>query len=338
MDVEECYSELGLEAGCSDAEVKAAWRRLAAQWHPDRNDSPQAMRKMQRINRALEEIRRARADGLDELDRAPDPARADRSAPRPAHTVHHSLTATLEEAIAGAARWLQGEVQADCTGCSGTGAQAGPCATCEGSGRVRQPLWFGWAGSQVACRDCSGTGVTPQRCERCEGEGRQRLGRYRCRVQLPAGCREGVLPTITTRAKGPQGAFDIDVSVRVAIAPHALFTLVDDGTIRCEVPVDGFAWMANRWTEVPTPDGLQQMRLRRGALAYRIRGQGFPDADGNRADLIVNVEPIFPEALSPVQEACIDRLVASNTGTIRTPAGKRMAQFRASMAEWKDTA
>jgi len=42
--------------------VKAAWRRLSARWHPDRNDSPQALRKIQRINRALEEIRRARGE------------------------------------------------------------------------------------------------------------------------------------------------------------------------------------------------------------------------------------------------------------------------------------
>ena len=50
MHLDDSYHELGLAPGSSDAEVKAAWRRLSARWHPDRNDSPQALRKMQRIN------------------------------------------------------------------------------------------------------------------------------------------------------------------------------------------------------------------------------------------------------------------------------------------------
>ena len=62
MHLDDSYHELGLAPGSSDAEVKAAWRRLSARWHPDRNDSPQALRKMQRINWALKAIRQARAE------------------------------------------------------------------------------------------------------------------------------------------------------------------------------------------------------------------------------------------------------------------------------------
>jgi hypothetical protein len=66
--------------------------------------------------------------------------------------------------------------------------------------------------------------------------------------------------------------------------------------------VDGFAWMANRWIDVPTPGGLQQMRLRRGFLTYRIKGQGWPlPAGDERADCIVTVDPQFPEELSSQQ-------------------------------------
>jgi len=46
-----------LAPGATETEVKAVWRRLVSQWHPDRNDSSSAVAKMQRINQALKGIR-----------------------------------------------------------------------------------------------------------------------------------------------------------------------------------------------------------------------------------------------------------------------------------------
>jgi len=107
--------------------------------------------------------------------------------------------------------------------------------------------------------------------------------------------------------------------------------------LKCELPVDGFAWMANRWVEVPTPRGLQQMRLRRGHLNYRIRNAGLPwTTAAEAADCIVTVVPMFPDELSHQQEAAIDRLVASNSGTAGTPAGDRMAAWNRVVSGWRD--
>src|SRR5688572_29090777 len=102
MHVDDPYHELGLPPDSSDAEVKAAWRRLSARWHPDRNDSPQALRKIQRINRALEEIRRARGEPEAEADKDP--------APSPQPTVEHTVRLTLEEVVTGCVREIRGEV------------------------------------------------------------------------------------------------------------------------------------------------------------------------------------------------------------------------------------
>lgn len=52
MDIDDPWAELGLAPGADAAAIKAAWRRLVAQWHPDRNKAPNAHSKMQRINRA----------------------------------------------------------------------------------------------------------------------------------------------------------------------------------------------------------------------------------------------------------------------------------------------
>src|SRR6476469_2913759 len=101
MHVDAPYHELGLPPGSSDAEVKAAWRRLSARWHPDRNDSPQALRKIQRINRALEEIRKARGEPQAEPDENPAAAEP---------TIEHNVSLTLEEVVTGCVREVRGEV------------------------------------------------------------------------------------------------------------------------------------------------------------------------------------------------------------------------------------
>ena len=105
----------------------------------------------------------------------------------------------------------------------------------------------------------------------------------------------------------PAGTLELSIELQA----HKIFTLGDDGILRCEMPVDGFAWIAGRWIDVPTLSGLQKMRLQRGHHAYRLRGQGFPlERRGERGDYIVSVLPTFPASLSAEQEALLDRLMA----------------------------
>lgn len=329
MDLDDPYQELGLSPGASDAEVKAAWRRLSARWHPDRNRSPHALRKIQRINRALEMIRQSRSAQQTE---AGDPA----SGPdRP--IVEHAVNITLEEVVTGCVREVRGEVIQDCADCGGSGRQPQParCSKCRGTGHVRQHLWFGWVATTAACTACDGTGQTHPACPACAGSGKAPANRYRCRVRIAPGARSGDLIDVTTRVQG--SAHRMALRVRIELQPHEFFAADADGTVKCELPVDGFAWMADRWIEVPTPRGLQQMRLRRGHLNYRIRNAGLPWADGaEAADCIVTVVPLFPDELSAQQEAAIDRLVASNSGTAGTAAGDRIAAWRRRVMRWQD--
>lgn len=316
MNIDESYAELGLEPGCSDAEVKEAWRRLAARWHPDRNPSPQALRKIQRINRALAEIRRWKADEETAEGEA-------------AVVVEHSLDLTLEEAARGCSRELRGELVDDCAHCAGSGVQAQPqrCKECAGSGRVRSQLWFAWMAGSMECGACSGQGSTRAQCTHCEGRGRAHARKYRCRVQVPAGARAGTTLEASARLHGR--AEPLALRVRIGLQPHPFFTLDADGTVRCELPVDGFAWMGERWIEVPTPRGPQQMRLRRGYLSYRIKDEGLG------ADCMVTVTPLFPDSLGKAQEALLDRLIAGNTGASATPAGQRMREWQETLEGWQ---
>lgn len=331
MDLDDPYQELGLAPDSSDAEVKAAWRRLSARWHPDRNKSPQALRKIQRINRALEVIRQARREQRTEEDPAPAAAEP---------VIQHTVSITLEEVVTGCVREVRGELVEDCADCEGSGLQpqATECAECGGAGHIRQHLWFGWVATTVECTACQGQGRTQQACAACAGSGKAPARKYRCRLQIPPGARAGDRLDATARVQGSQRK--LALRVRIELQPHEFFTAESDGTLKCELPVDGFAWMANRWIEVPTPCGLQQMRLRRGHLNYRIRNAGLPWADGTggteAADCIVTVVPLFPDELSAEQEAAIDRLVASNSGTNGTAAGERVTAWTRLVDRWQE--
>lgn len=324
MTLDESFRELGLSPGSSDAQVKQAWRQLAAHWHPDRNASPQALRKIQRINRALDEIRRWRASGFADLPQARE------CAPQEAEEIlDQQVSITLEEACGGCSRELQGEVVEACDQCDGSGHEprASACTQCVGSGRTRSPFWFPWLAGDSECEACGGEGASHARCAGCEGRGQARPRRYRCRIDVPPGTRAGEVLHVHARVRGRQREHALHLRVSVTLQPHPVFALEADGTVQCTMPVDGFAWMAERWTEVPSPHGVQQMRMRRNALTYRLKGHGL-----GGADCIVTLAPLFPEELGAEQQLLVDRLMAGNTGARGTAAGKRIAAWQAQMA------
>lgn len=333
VELDDPYRELGLTPEASDAQVKAAWRRLAARWHPDRNASPQALHRIQRINRAIEAIRQARGDA-DETGEAPPPSTPP-EAPADEHPIEHTLSLSLEEAARGCVREVQGEIARSCAACSGSGlASAQACVACGGEGQLRQALWFGWLSASVNCETCGGAGTLQVPCAGCGGSGHETPRRYRGRLRIPPGVREGQRLQARVRVQGSEGQQPLDV--RISLQPHEFLALEADGTVRVEVPVDGFAWVAGHWIEVPTPYGLRQMRLQRGALTYRIRGEGFPAApSGPRADCLVTVVPLFPQEWNTRQAALLDKLVAANTGDAASEAGARVQAWAGMVAAWQ---
>jgi DnaJ-class molecular chaperone len=333
VDLDDPYSELGLTAGASDAEVKAAWRRLSARWHPDRNASPHAVQRIQRINRAVEEIRSARQRADDSGDApAPPPTPADaRDQP-----VEHAITLSLEEAASGCIRSVHGKIARTCTDCHGSGQAPEPvtCPHCDGEGQVRQTVWFPWLTTPVRCDACQGRGSKSVPCASCQASGQAAPLTYRSRLRIPPGVRDGHQLHARVKLHGREGHQSLDV--RISVRRHDFMSLQEDGTIRMEVPVDGFTWIAGRWIEVPTLYGMRRMRLQRGALTYRIRAAGFPTSpSGAHADCLVSVVPLFPAEWAEGQEALLDALIQTNTGDETTDAGARAEAWKRTVAAWR---
>ena len=102
------------------------------------------------------------------------------------------------------------------------------------------------------------------------------------------------------------------------------------------MPVNGYAWMTERWVDVPTPDGLQHMRLARDARVYRLAGKGFPAVpNGPRGDFIVRVTPVFPTLDDPQQPDLLDRLIAQSTQVAQADVDQPLGQWARRMASWQ---
>lgn len=393
MEIVEAYAELGLAPGASEREIKAAWRRLVSRWHPDRNPSPQAIGRMQRLNHAFEALRSAGRDapagdaappdasawGPADPPPAADPASkasrarggapngtkrgastgskarskpgnasrrrtqsapgdnsdptgdASASAAADGRVVHRKVRLTLEEAALGCTKSLQGRVVAACTACDAAGWRPlrHACVACDGAGQVRQATWFGWSTTYTTCEACLGTGQGRQRCPACDGTGKAPAAPYKLSARLPAGVRDGDVLQVRVPPSGAR-APSIAIELRIEIAPHEFFRLDADGTLRCEVPVDGFAWMAQRKVDVPTPDGLHALPMQRDRTDYRLAGRGFPSTrKGPRGDLVVQLRPVFPERLSADQAILLDQLVA-----VSAAAGGPVDTWQRSLRAW----
>lgn len=329
MGSHDAFAELGLAPGAGEMEVKAAWRRLVSRWHPDRNDSAGAVARMQRINQAYEAIRRSGFAGAagESGDAGAAPAAEPRH-PGPVRMVQRKVRLTLEEAAAGCTRVLQGRLDEACPGCAGLGHHlpGGACARCAGSGTLRQRAWYGWFGTAAECEACAGDGLARRPCEACAGTGKAPPRRYRFQVRLPHGVRDGDLLHVDGRRAGAQ---PLALDIRVELQAHPLFELEADGRIRCEIPVDGFAWIAERSIEVPTLDGLQPLALKRDRVSYNLPGRGFPvERRGPRGDQVVTVVPVFPEQLGTDQQILVDQLIASQTD-------RRLGDWQRRLRAWQ---
>ena len=167
----DCYSILGVPAAATTEEIRAAYRRLARQYHPDLNTGPQAEARMKEINHAYATLsdpqRRRHYDiyGVSDPPTVESNRRSQQRAPRPSATRPseprtHSASPERGEDIEAALLITRGEARhglrkvfpvtrtEPCQRCRGTGYEpeetlgAGRCWRCSGEQRLRRELWL----------------------------------------------------------------------------------------------------------------------------------------------------------------------------------------------------
>ncbi len=319
------YEVLGVDRQASAAEIKAAYRRLALQYHPDRNPGDRAAEeKFKEVSVAYavlgDESKRTHYDRFGQVaSDLPFGAEADLSTvvsffdaifgdlfgSERKRAAGHDLRYTLELDFAEAALGCEKEISfarsADCVRCRGTGAEGGAsgltsCARCDGQGVLRQKT--GLFTAKRECPACDGAGqVAKVACSACGGAGLADSER-KFTVRIPPGSQQGANQRVPGegspgRRGGPAG--DLHVIVRVKQDP--IYRQEGDLLI-CEVPLSLPELALGAEVDIPLLDTCVRMRIPAGTqpgTVFRVRGKGLPrPGGGGRGDAHVRVRAEVP--------------------------------------------
>jgi len=286
------YDTLGVKKGSSADDIKKAYRKLAAKYHPDRNPGDaSAEEKFKEVQNAYDVLadpeKRKQYDTFGSANGRPgfDPrnfnfeggdftftdigdlfgglfggrggTRTQRRQPERGADIEVPVSVTFEDSLRGLETKIPVEVTTACRECGGTGAQPGTtpviCPECHGRGVVSESQGL-FALSQP-CPRCRGNGTVVEKpCAKCHGTGRERRTR-RYSVKIPAGVKDGT--RIKLKGKGEPGenggpAGDLVVVTRVT--PSRLFERRGTDLV-IDVPVTYAEAALGATVEVPTPYG-----------------------------------------------------------------------------------
>src|SRR4051794_21303379 len=342
------YETLGVPKNASADEIKKAYRKLARQYHPDKNPGDEAaetrFKEVQHAYDVLSDVeKRKQYDRFGERNGQPGPGPTNfdfsdldlgdifgglfgrgRQQERPQRgqrgaDVEVEVRVSFEDSLKGIEATVPVELELACHTCHGTGAAPGTapkrCPECNGSGvgatsQARFAL-------QPPGRRCGGNGtVVETPCGTCRGTGRERRTK-RYTVRIPAGVKDGT--KIKLKGKGEAGwggapAGDLYVVTRVD--PSKLYERRGDDLI-LEVPVGLDEIGLGAPVEIPTPDGRVSLKIPPGShdgKLLRVKGRGAPKLRGDgRGDLLARVRVTVPSKLTKAQKAALEEFQKATT-------------------------
>jgi molecular chaperone DnaJ len=339
------YEVLGVTKNASADEIKKAYRKLAREYHPDRNpgdaDAEERFKEVQGAYDVLSDAdKRKQYDAFGRNGRggaqggftfqdfdvgdlsdifgnifgAGGRARQARPRGQRGNDVEAVVNVSFEDSLKGVSVQVPVELEVACSQCNGSGAKPGTapkiCPECNGRGVRAEDQGF-FALSQP-CPRCRGNGtVIEDPCDRCKGSGRERRTK-RYTVKIPAGVRDGT--RIRLKGKGEAGyggapAGDLFVVTRVAESP----TYERRGSdLIVEVPVSYADAALGASIEVPTPDGPVSLKVPAGSedgKLLRIRGRGAPKlSGGGKGDVLARLRISVPKRLNKKQRELLEEL------------------------------
>lgn len=346
------YEVLGVGRSASADDLKRAFRKLAMQYHPDRNpDDPQAAERFKECSEAYEVLsdpeKRRSYDMFGHAGVQPGAAggftgfegfgfgdifdtffgggagtRTRRRSTR-GDDLRYDLTITFEEAFEGVEKMLEVPRLVLCESCAGSGARPGTgaetCNSCGGSGQVRRQAQsiFGSVVNITTCPTCGGEGrVLRNPCVECRGQGRVQRQK-RLRVRIPPGVDTGSQIRLAGEGEaGLRGGSPGDLYVVLRVRPHAVLRRQDED-VMYELRVNMMQAALGDRIEVPTLDGPVEITIPAGTQygqTFRLPGKGMPSLrTGRRGDQFVTTQVVVPKDLSAEQKSLL-RKVGGLTG------------------------
>ncbi|HTK57361.1 MAG TPA: molecular chaperone DnaJ [Sphingomicrobium sp.] len=286
------YELLGVTRGADDKTIKAAYRKLAMDCHPDRHggctDKEAHFKAISEAYDVLKDPQKRAAydrfghaafqngmngqgpfggaggggfEGFSDIFSSifgefMDP-RAQRASAARGSDLRYDLELTLEEAFAGVEKTIAIQALAGCETCGSSGSRgqtaAKACSSCGGAGKVRAQQGFFVV--ERTCPGCMGSGeMVADPCGACQGEGRALKSR-RLNVNIPAGVDEGTRIRVASEGEaGVRGAAAGDLYLFVHLKRHAIFER-DGTTLIAEAPISFTAAALGGSITIPGIDG-----------------------------------------------------------------------------------
>lgn len=340
------YEVLGVERTADDKVLKTAYRKLAMQFHPDRNPGDaSAEHKFKEVNEAYECLKdpqkRAAYDrfghaafqnggggfngggfgggGFSDIfedifgEMMGGGRRRSSNGRERGADLRYNMEITLEEAFAGKTAQIRVPSSITCAECSGSGAKPGTqpttCGMCAGHGKVRAAQ--GFFSIERTCPSCQGRGtIVKDPCPKCAGQGRTSQERSMS-VNIPAGIDDGTRIRLANEGEaGQRGGPNGDLYIFLSIKPHEFFQR-DGHDLYCQVPISMATAALGGQFEVATLDGTQnRVKVPEGTQSgrqFRLKGKGMPVLrQPQMGDLYIQCVVETPQKLSKRQRELLE--------------------------------
>lgn len=347
------YEILGVGRDAGESDLKTAYRKLALQYHPDRNPgNKEAEEQFKEAAEAYEVLRDPKkrqiydqyghegleGSGFSGFGGFEDifssfgsifedffgfgGARRSRSSVQRGADLRYDLKLQFMEAAFGAETEIELKKAELCGACNGSrcepGTQPENCPHCGGSGQVSHNQGFFTV--RTTCPHCRGNGQSiPHPCKNCNGSG-QTVVQKTVSVKIPAGVDNG--SRLRLSGEGEAGAFGGppgDLYVFIHVEPHEFFKR-DETHVICQVPISFVQAAIGDRISVTTLDGEKDLKVPKGTQygdVFRFRGEGIPSLrNGNRGDQIIQVVIKTPTHLNKKQEQLLREFARLESGKL----------------------
>jgi len=341
------YEVLGVSRAATDNEIKSAYRKLALEFHPDRNPgNHQAEDRFKECNGAYSVLsdkkKRTAYDESQNIDgRFNDLFRSrnttgsyssatnqQRKIPQRGSDVSITLIISLEEAAFGVEKKVTVRRNQVCIHCSPDGSRL--CQECSGLGYVR---YRKGPDEEILCPECCGLGRSRDRqfCPYCRGTGIE-LSRHTFDVEVFAGIEHGRKLMYKGRGNtGIDGGETGDIHVVIDVAKHPIFSR-EGADLHCSLPVSFPQVALGGSLKIPTLEKDDvSIKLRTGThsgTVFRLKERGMMVTNRfERGDLFVKVNVAIPETLTARQVELLEEL-AQTFGTEPAPKKRRKRKVK----------
>jgi molecular chaperone DnaJ len=349
LEKRDYYEVLGVGRDADEATLKSAYRKLAHQFHPDKNPGDKAAEeKFKELTEAYAVLsdgdKRARYDrfghgaggvpfedafGFGGAANINDifgdifgemfggGRRGGRGGRARGSDLRYDLAISFEQAAFGTTARLEIPRPRRCEPCNGTGAKPGTspktCGTCHGAGEVR--LTQGFFSIARTCHVCGGSGrVIPEKCPTCGGVGSKRE-QATVEVKIPPGVDTGTRMKLTGEgepAPAP-GGLPGDLFVVIGVRDHPIFRR-EETEVLCDMPITFAQAALGASLDVPTLDGTAKLKIPAGTQSgkvFRVKGKGIPSLQGGgRGDQHVRVFVEVPTSMTKEQKELLEKFAA----------------------------